>query len=192
MILVTLGTQDKEFVRILDKIDKLINKKIIKEEVIVQAGYTKYKSKNMKVFDYVSKDELEDYIDKASFIITHAGVGTILDCLKKNKKVIAVPRLSKYNEHTNDHQVQIVEEFSKENYILSIYEVDELEDAIKNLKKFKPTKYKSNNKNMVKLVDSYIESNGKRSMFRNIKELLVIKNQPQVYWHATIIILLFS
>lgn len=171
MILVTLGTQDKEFIRILDKIDELIDKKIIKEEVIVQAGYTKYESKNMKVFDYVSKEELEEYIEQASFIITHAGVGTILDCLKRNKKVIAIPRLSKYNEHTNDHQVQIVEEFSKEKFILSIYEVDELENAIKSLKEFKPAKYKTNNKNMVKLIDDYIEKNGKRSMKRNIKEI---------------------
>ena len=82
MILITLGTQDKEFTRILKKVDELITKKVIKEEVVVQAGYTKYKSKNMKIFDYVSKTELEKYIEKASFVITHAGVGTIFDCLK--------------------------------------------------------------------------------------------------------------
>ena len=87
MILITLGTQDKEFTRILKEVDKLITKKVIKEEVVVQAGYTKYKSKNMKIFDYVSKTELEKYIEKASFVITHAGVGTIFDCLKKNKKI---------------------------------------------------------------------------------------------------------
>ena len=57
MILVTLGTQDKEFTRLLVEIDRLIDKKIINEEVIVQAGYTKYESKNMKIFDYVSKKE---------------------------------------------------------------------------------------------------------------------------------------
>ena len=40
----------------------------------------------MKIFDYVAREELEKYIDKASFIITHAGVGTIFECLEKNKK----------------------------------------------------------------------------------------------------------
>ena len=49
MILITLGTQDKAFTRVLEKVDELIEKKIIKEEVIVQAGHTKYKSKNMKI-----------------------------------------------------------------------------------------------------------------------------------------------
>lgn len=171
MILITLGTQDKEFTRILKEVDKLITKKVIKEEVVVQAGYTKYKSKNMKIFDYVSKTELEKYIEKANFVITHAGVGTIFDCLKKNKKIIAVPRLSKYKEHNNDHQLQIVEEFGKEGFIIPVYEMDELEQAIQKVKTFKPNKYKSNNKNMVKLISEYIDRNEKRSMIKTIKEL---------------------
>lgn len=171
MILITLGTQDKEFTRILKEVDKLITKKVIKEEIVVQAGYTKYKSKNMKIFDYVSKTELEKYIEKASFVITHAGVGTIFDCLKKNKKIIAVPRLSKYKEHNNDHQLQIVEEFGKEGFLIPVYEMDELEQAIQKVKTFKPNKYKSNNKNMVKLISEYIDRNEKRSMIKTIKEL---------------------
>ena len=171
MILITLGTQDKEFTRILKEVDKLITKKVIKEEVVVQAGYTKYKSKNMKIFDYVSKTELEKYIEKASFVITHAGVGTIFDCLNKNKKIIAVPRLSKYKEHNNDHQLQIVEEFGKDGFLIPVYEMDELEQAIQKVKTFKPNKYKSNNKNMVKLISEYIDRNEKRSMIKTIKEL---------------------
>lgn len=171
MILITLGTQDKEFTRILKEVDKLITKKVIKEEVVVQAGYTKYKSKNMKIFDYVSKTELEKYIEKANFVITHAGVGTIFDCLKKNKKIIAIPRLSKYKEHNNDHQLQIVEEFGKEGFLIPVYEMDELEQAIQKVKTFKPNKYKSNNKNMVKLISEYIDRNEKISMIKTIKEL---------------------
>ncbi len=159
MILVTLGTQDKEFTRVLKEIDRLIEKKVICEEVIVQAGYTKYESKNMKIFDYVSKKELEEYMDKASFIITHCGVGSIFDCLKKNKKIIAVARLSKYKEHNNDHQLELLEEFSKENFIIPVVEMDEMESAIKKVKTFKPAMYKSNNLNMVNLVDNYIDNN---------------------------------
>ena len=171
MILVTLGTQDKEFTRLLKKIDELIEKKVIKEEVIVQAGYTKYESKNMKIFDYVSKKELEKYIDECNFIITHAGVGTIFDALKKNKKIIAVPRLSKYKEHSNDHQLQIVEEFSNKNFILPVYEIDELELALTKIKKFNPSIYKSNNKNMVKLISDYIDRNERCNMFKRLINL---------------------
>lgn len=171
MILITLGTQDKEFTRILKKVDELIEKKVIKEDVIVQAGYTKYESKNMQIFDYVSKKKLEEYMEKCNFIITHAGVGTIFDALKKNKKIIAIPRLAKYKEHNNDHQLEIVEEFSKQNFILPVYEMDELEDAIKQIKKFKPNKYESNNKNMINLISDYIDNNERRSIMKNIKQL---------------------
>ena len=152
MILVTLGTQDKEFTRLLKEIDRLIDKKVITDKVIVQAGYTKYESKNMEIFDYVPTDELDKYIDKADYIITHAGVGSVFGALNKNKKIIAVPRLSKYKEHINDHQLQLLEEFGKENLLIPVIEMNELEDAIKKIDKFKPSKYSSNNKNMVKLV----------------------------------------
>lgn len=171
MILVTLGTQDKQFTRLLDQIEKLIEKKVIKEEVIVQAGHTKYESKNMKIFDYVSKKELEKYMMDANYIITHAGVGTIFDCLKKDKKVIAVPRLSKFKEHNNDHQLEIVEEFEKEKLIIPVYEITDLEKAIKKIKSFKPNKYKSNNKNMVKLIGNYIDESENKCMLNKINEL---------------------
>ena len=44
MIFVMLGTQNNSFKRLLEMIDSLIEKGKIKEEVIVQAGYTKYES----------------------------------------------------------------------------------------------------------------------------------------------------
>ena len=43
MILVLLGTQNNSFHRLLEEIDKLIKNGVIKDKVIVQAGYTKFK-----------------------------------------------------------------------------------------------------------------------------------------------------
>ena len=107
MILVMLGTQNNSFHRLLEKIDKLIEEKKIQDKVIVQAGYTKYESKNMKIFGLIPEEELERYQEQADLIITHGGVGSIISSLKKGKKVIAVPRLHKYGEHVNDHQKEI-------------------------------------------------------------------------------------
>ena len=53
MILVTLGTQDKSFKRLLEAIDKQINAGKIKDKVVVQAGLTKYSSDNMEIFDFI-------------------------------------------------------------------------------------------------------------------------------------------
>ena len=124
MIFVMLGTQNNSFIRLLEH-------GTITEKVIVQSGYTKYKSDKMKVFDLIPRDELEKYQNEASLIITHGGVGSIVSSIKKGKKVIAVPRLHKYEEHVNDHQKDIVELFNKKKYIIGINDVNELEQAIK-------------------------------------------------------------
>ena len=86
MILVTLGTQDKEFKRLLDIIEDAIENDIIKEEVVVQAGSTKYDSKNMKIFDVIPMNEFDKLMKKCDILITHGGVGSIITGLKNNKK----------------------------------------------------------------------------------------------------------
>ena len=159
MILVTLGTQDKGFERLLKEIDNLIKKELITDKVIVQAGHTKYESKNMELFDFKSQKELDKLRKEADLIISHAGVGSILDSLKYGKKVIGVARLKKYGEHTNDHQLQILEKFSNDGYIIKAQSVDKLYDAIEKSKNFEVKKYKSNVNNMIKIIDNYISNN---------------------------------
>ncbi|MBQ7140970.1 MAG: exopolysaccharide biosynthesis protein [Bacilli bacterium] len=158
MILVTLGTQDKTFNRLLKKIQEQIELGNIKDEVIVQAGCTKFESNNMEIFDLISIDELDILTKKADLIITHGGVGSIISGLKNNKKVIVCPRLQKYDEHESDHQLQITKNFYKEGYIIPFYENDDLEKLLKKAKKFEPKKYKSNTKNMIKLIENYIDN----------------------------------
>ena len=157
MVFVTLGTQDKPFDRLLKAIDKEIEKGTIKGEVVVQAGCTKYESKNMKIFDLIPLDDFDELMGKCDYLITHGGVGSIVTGLNKDKKVIAVPRLEKYGEHINDHQLQIINNFDKMGYIIGCTDLDELEDKIKKVKNFKPNKYKSNRDNMVKLVCDLID-----------------------------------
>lgn len=157
MILVGLGTQDKSFDRLLKQIDKEIKNGNITEEVIVQAGYTKYESKNMKIFDYVTQEELNEYVKKARLIITHAGVGSMLVGLENNKKVIAVPRLEKYKEHANDHQVQIAEQFSEEGYVIYLKNLKDLGQIINDIDNFKPKKLKHNTK-IIETIEEFINN----------------------------------
>ena len=157
MILVMLGTQNNSFERLLKELDRLKENKIIKEKIIVQAGYTKYKSNNLEIFDFIDNDSLEDYQRKADIIITHGGVGSITHSITKGKKVIAVPRLKEYNEHVNNHQLDIIESFSNNGYIIGIKDVKELEEAYKKINKFKPKKYIPNNSKILKIVEDFIE-----------------------------------
>ena len=169
MILVTLGTQDKSFKRLLKAIDKEIENKNIKEKVVVQAGYTKYNSDNMEIFDYCSSKKLDSLMKEANLIITHGGVGSILGALKYDKPVIAAARLSKYKEHNNDHQKQIISEFVKDGYIIELDDFSKLSEKIKESKKFTPKKYKSNNKKFVSNITSYIEKDNHTSWYNKFR-----------------------
>lgn len=154
MILVTLGTQKQPFTRLLDAIE---NSKI-KDKIIVQAGHTKYDSKKMQIFDFIDYEEMNKLVDEADLIITHGGTGSIVGPLKKNKKVIACPRLKKYGEHVDDHQIQIVEMFSDVGYILKLDENDDIDKLVKEIKNRKMIKFISNTDNFIKSIKEEIDN----------------------------------
>ena len=151
MIFVTVGTQDKPFTRLLEAIEKAIEDKSIEDEVIVQAGYTKYESKKMKVLEYIPFDKFGEYIENADVIITHGGVGSIVSAVKKGKKVVAVARLAEFGEHTNDHQLQVIEKMSKDGYIIDGNDLNKLSENIERAKELKVKEYISN-------TDAFIEN----------------------------------
>jgi len=153
MILVTLGTQKQDFSRLL----KYIEESKIEDEIIVQAGHTQFTSNKMKIFDFIPYEEMEKYIEKADCIITHSGTGSVLTPLKKNKKVIVCARLSKYGEHVDDHQKQLVEVLKEEGHILELNEENNLDDIMAKLKNFKPKKYTSNTLNFKKNLEAEIK-----------------------------------
>ncbi len=158
MILVLLGTQHNEFKRLLEKIEEAIDNGFIKERVVVQAGYTKYKTDKMKVFDMISKEVLNNLVDEANIVITHGGIGSIIMALKKHKKVIAVPRLHEFNEHVNDHQRQIVNIFNEKNYLIGLQNVEDLPEALKQIETFEPEEYKGNHKKIMKIIEDFIDN----------------------------------
>lgn len=157
MILVLLGTQNNQFKRLLQEIEKCIDNGIINQRVVVQAGFTKFSSDKMNIFDLKPKEVIDNLVDEAEFIITHGGVGSIIMALKKNKKVIAVPRLSEFSEHVNNHQRQIVEIFNEKGYILGVQNMEDLADAIKQINEFMPAKYSGDNSKMLSIIENFID-----------------------------------
>ena len=154
MILVTLGTQSQKFYRLLDYIEK----SNIDDEIIVQAGGSAdYKSKKMKMLKFIDYDEMIKLIKKADLVITHGGTGSIIMPLQYEKKVIACARLEKFGEHINDHQTEIVSVFAEEGHILELNEDNDLDDLLKEIKKFKPNIYVSNKDNFIKLLKEEID-----------------------------------
>ena len=147
MILVTLGTQDQKFYRLLDAIEK----SNIKDKIIVQAGGSAdYKSNKMEIFKFIDMDKMKQLIKEADIVITHGGTGSIITPLEMGKKVIACPRLCKYKEHINDHQKEVTSVLKEEGCILEFNDGDNLDDLLNEIKTFKPKKYISNTNNFIK------------------------------------------
>ena len=84
---------------------------------------------------FCSPDNFTSNIKIARVIITHAGIGTIIQAVELEKPVIVVPRKASLGEHVDDHQYITAETLEKEGKILVAYEVSELPDRLLQLDK---------------------------------------------------------
>lgn len=131
MIFVTVGTHEQGFERLIKKIDDLVRDGKIKEDVIMQIGFTQYKPKYCKWEKLFPYSEMKEMMQKARIVITHGGPASFIMALQEGKTPIVVPRMSKYNEHVNDHQLDFslaVNERYKN--LIVVKDVETLEEVI--------------------------------------------------------------
>jgi len=157
MITIILGTHERSFLRLVKEIEKLIKEKRIKEKTIIQLGYTKYKIDGVECFDFIPFDKMIKYIEDSSVIVTHGGVGSIMDCLSFGKMPIVVPRRMELNEHSDDHQMQITKEMEKQGLILPIYDINNLGNAIEKIKKIKTKKRVKKTSKILDIIDKKLK-----------------------------------
>lgn len=107
MILVTVGTEQYAFNRLMDWISILMDYQLIQEDVIVQYGTCTKLPPGVTVYKTLKGDKFADLIDQARIVISHCGEGSILQLEETNKPYILVPRSSRFREHVDDHQVEL-------------------------------------------------------------------------------------
>lgn len=162
MIFVTVGSRNYPFDRLFKKLDELYDEGIIKDTMFAQIGTSTYKPKNFEYKDFISQEEFLEKVKEANFVISHGASGSIMKALNEGKKVIAVTRLEKYGEHINDHQIQNNEAFGSNGYVLPVFEMDELKDAIIKIQEGKDNLRKWENKDKMaiqKIIDKFIQEN---------------------------------
>lgn len=157
MIFISLGSREYQFNRLLIKIDQLIENGILNEEIFAQIGQSDYTPKYYQYDRFISQNDFIHYQDKADIIISHGGTGSLVGALKRGKKVIAVPRLAKFGEHIDDHQLQVSSILNAEKYLIMVTDMDNLEMAISNIKN-NPDLVKKYDKpsHVVEIIDSYL------------------------------------
>lgn len=122
LILVLCGTQKQNFSRMIKEVEKLAGE----HDIIVQAGHTDYHSAEMNIFNFLPEEKLSDMYEKAAVIITHGGAGSIFKGLKNQKKMVVFPRLEKYGEHVDDHQLQLAQRLEELGFLKIFNDGDDI------------------------------------------------------------------
>lgn len=158
MIFITLGSQKFQFDRLLKKVDELIDESVIKDEVVAQIGSSTYIPKNYSYERFMDRNKFAETMNQCQTVITHGGTGVIIGAVKKGKKVIAVPRLAKYGEHVDDHQLQLLHQFDDLQLICACYDVEQLGECYKKLPEMEFRPYVSNTSVIIESIDDYLQS----------------------------------
>jgi UDP-N-acetylglucosamine transferase subunit ALG13 len=159
LIFVTVGSQKFQFNRLLQEIDRLVKEqKISTNKVFAQTGYSTYEPRFYSYKKFLNKEEYLYAIEKSEIIVTHGGTGSIINGVKKEKKVIGVPRTVQFDEHVDNHQFEIIEQFTNLNMIYGLADVCELENAIKKVRGIIFSKYESNTNNIIEILEGYLEN----------------------------------
>lgn len=132
MIFVTVGTHEQGMERLFKELDRLIEEKEVQDEIFAQIGYSTYLPKNYRYKKMIGYDEMDEYVRKADIVITHGGPGSIFHPLQYGKIPIVVPRNPEFNEHVDDHQILFAKRLENNKKILAIYNIENLNDVIKN------------------------------------------------------------
>lgn len=156
MIFVTLGSQKFQFNRLLKEIDKLVEQQVIKEPIIAQIGASTYLPQNYEYVKFMDRAEFAKKMTECSTVITHGGTGVIIDAVKKGKKVIAIPRLSMYKEHVDNHQMQLLHQFDDLGIICACYDVEQLGACYQQLDNIDFRPYVSNTHVIMASIESFL------------------------------------
>ena len=158
MIFVTLGSQKFQFDRLLQKMDELIERGVITEKITAQIGASTYLPRHFEYVRFMDREQFATTMDACDIVVTHGGTGVIITAVKKGKKVIAVPRLAKYKEHVDDHQLQLLHQFDELQIICACYELEDFEENYREIhnKQFRP--YVSNTHVIIESIEEYLET----------------------------------
>lgn len=136
MIFVTVGHQ-MPFDRLIRAMDEWAGG-LARGDVFAQIGRGEFQPKVIRATAFLSPGEFEKNMDEASAVVAHAGTGTIIAALQRGKPLLVLPRLSKFGETRNDHQVPTARHFADGGYVLSAKDETELPQRLRELETFRP------------------------------------------------------
>jgi beta-1,4-N-acetylglucosaminyltransferase len=130
MIFVTVGMHNQGFERLVRTADELSTR--VEEQVIIQHGATQHAPQFAHSFDFADEAEIEKWLSQARVVVSHGGAGSILSALRADKPLVIVPRLRRFEEHIDDHQLELAEALAQQGkaVVVTVLSVEALWQAI--------------------------------------------------------------
>lgn len=158
MIFVCVGSREYQFDRLLKEVDRLVETGVIAVPVFAQIGCSIYIPRHCSYERFLDRERFSQLQEEAEVIISHGGTGALIGALKMGKKVIAVPRLAKYGEHIDDHQMQISGVLADEDYLRQVLDMDELGSVIQETFQGPAPRPWHKESRMLQLVETFLNS----------------------------------
>jgi len=125
MIFVTLGTMHLDFARLVRKMDEIAAR--TDERVVIQTGLAATLPTHAEHFAFKPREEISALIVESRLVVTHAGIGSVIDTLKAERPLIVVPRLRRFGEHNNDHQLDLAQAVETRGWGRRVLEIADLD-----------------------------------------------------------------
>lgn len=112
MVFVTVGTHEQPFDRLMREVGRLVEVGEL-SDVIVQYGYSTVQPQDCHCEAFLPYREMCRLYAEADVVICHGGPSTFLEAMAAGRVPVVVPRLARYGEHVNDHQLAFGNKFAE-------------------------------------------------------------------------------
>lgn len=125
MIFATVGSTQIPFERFVRALEALPG-----EQLAVQHGPVGPPAGAARANAFMQFPELIESIEAADAVVCHAGAGSILCALRAGHIPVVVPRLKRYGETVDDHQVEFSRALAAEGKVIAVEDLDRLCAAV--------------------------------------------------------------
>lgn len=162
MLFVTVGSQRFQFDRLLRAVDALVASGAVEDGTFAQTGACTYVPKTFPSEAFLDRNRFGKLMNQSDVVVTHGGTGAIIGAVKRGKRVVAVPRLARFGEHVDDHQVEIVRQFGEMGLIEPCYDAEGLPEAYARVLVRNCKPYRSNTEKFIEDLSAYIDASKDR------------------------------
>jgi exopolysaccharide biosynthesis glucuronosyltransferase PssE len=125
VIFATVGSTQIPFARLIRALERLPG-----EELSVQHGPVPPPPSAAETHAFMQFPQVIERMEEADVVVCHAGAGSILCALRAGHTPIVVPRLKRYRETVDDHQLELARALAGEGRVIAVEQLEWLPDAV--------------------------------------------------------------